>query len=74
MLNCCRGALGAALGEDVDLVMAVRAGEVAHVFDDAKHFDIDLGKHFEGLARVLQAHIAGRGDNNRASERNGLHQ
>src|ERR1700746_1272072 len=30
-----RGALGAALGEDVDLLVAVRAGKVAHVLDDA---------------------------------------
>ena len=69
-----RGALGAALGEDVDLVMAMRAGEVAHVFDDAEDFDVDLGEHLEGLAGVLQADVAGRGDDDGAGERHGLHQ
>src|SRR5215472_5880070 len=38
-----RGALGAALGEDVDDLMAVRAREVAHVLDDSEDFDVDLG-------------------------------
>ena len=54
--------------------MAMRAGEVAHVLDDAEHLDVDLGKHLECLARVLQAHVAGRGNDDCAGERHGLHQ
>ena len=53
-------------------LMAVRAGEVAHVLDDAEDFDIDLGEHFEGLARVLQADVAGGGDDDGAGERDRL--
>src|ERR1700722_14063392 len=69
-----RRALGAASGEDVDLLMAVRASEVAHVLDDAEDFDIDLCKHLEGFACVLQADIAGRGDDNGSCKRNSLDQ
>ncbi len=69
-----RGALGAAAGEDVDLVMAVRAGEVRHVLDDAEDFDVDLVKHFEGLARVLQRDVGGGGDDDGSGERDGLHE
>ena len=37
-----RRALAAAGGEDIDLVIAVRADEVAHVLDDAEDFDAHL--------------------------------
>jgi hypothetical protein len=69
-----RGALGAPTGEDVDFVVAVRAGEVAHVLNDAEDFDIDLVEHFEGLARILQGDVGWGGDDNSAGERHGLHE
>src|ERR1035441_1203983 len=43
------GSLGATTGEDVDLLVAVRAGEVAHVLHDAQHLDVDLRKHLQRL-------------------------
>ena len=55
-------------------LVAVRAGKVAHVLDDAQHFHIDLRKHAQRLARVFQAHVAGRGNHHRAGERHRLHQ
>src|SRR5262245_40853293 len=51
-------ALRSALRKDVDLLMAVRAGEVAHVLDDAEDFDIHLMKHLQRLPRVLEAYVA----------------
>jgi len=69
-----RGALGAAAGEDVDFVMAVGAGEVRHVLHDTEDFDIDLMEHFEGLARILERDVGGRGDDYCAGEGDGLHQ
>ena len=74
MLNCFAVRSAPPLGENVDLVMAVRAGKVAHILDDAEHFDVDLREHLHSLARVLQADIAGRGDDHRAGQRNGLDQ
>ena len=55
-------------------MMAMRAGEVAHVLDDAENFDVDLGEHLQSLARILKADVAGRGDDNCAGEGNGLHE
>ncbi len=52
-LNC-PPSLAAALGEDVDLVMAVRADEVTHVFDNAENIDLYLLKHLDRFASVLQ--------------------
>src|SRR5258708_31143185 len=45
-----RGFRAFAVAEDVDRLAAVRAGEGAHIFYDAEDFDIDLAKHFDGLA------------------------
>src|ERR1035437_2198039 len=47
------GPLSAALGENVDLLMAVRALEVAHVFDHADDVDFHGVEHLDCLARVL---------------------
>ena len=69
-----RGALRTALREDVDLLMTMRAGEVAHVLDDAENFDVNLGEHLKSFAGVLQADIAGRRDDDGACKRDRLNQ
>src|SRR5208283_5207552 len=69
-----RGALAAALGEDVNLLMAVRADEVAHVLYDAKDVHLHLPEHLDGFARVLQRNVARRSDHDGASQRHGLDQ
>jgi hypothetical protein len=47
-------ALRAAARKDVDLLVAVRAGEVAHVLHNAQHLHVHLRKHLQSLARVLR--------------------
>src|SRR5579862_9538496 len=69
-----RGALAAALGEDVNLVLAMRADEIAHVLDDAENVDLHLLEHLDRLARVLQRDVAGRGYDDGPGQRHGLHQ
>ena len=53
---------------------AVRADEGAHVFDYAEDFDIDLAEHFDGFADVGEGDGGGRGDDDRAGDRDGLDQ
>src|SRR6266436_256879 len=50
--------------EDVYLVMAVRAHEIAHVLDHAGDVDFHLAEHFYGFAGILQRNIRRRGDYN----------
>ena len=73
-MYCLRRALAAAGGEDIDLVIAVRADEVAHVLGDAEDFDVHLVEHLDGLARILQRNVGGRGDDDGAGQRHGLGQ
>src|ERR1700683_5515372 len=54
--------------------MAMGACEVAHVVDAAKHFDVDLREHLEGLARILEADVAGRRNDHCAGEGHGLNE
>src|SRR5579859_5378135 len=57
------GGFGAfAVAENVDGLVAMRAAEGAHVFDDAENFDIHLAKHFDGFADV------GEGDRGRGGD------
>src|ERR1700746_4094856 len=51
-----------AVAEDVDAAIAMRAIEVAHVFDDAENFDMNLAEHFDGFAHVGERDDRGRGD------------
>src|ERR1035437_9638647 len=69
-----RGARPAALGEDVNLVLAMRADEETHVLHDADDVHLHLLKHLEGFARVLQRYVARRGDHDCARQRHSLHQ
>jgi hypothetical protein len=55
-------AFGSALEKNVDLPVSVRAVEVGHVLDDAEDLDVDLVKHLDGLAGVLQGDVGGGGD------------
>ncbi len=50
-------ALRATPGKDVNDLITVRAGELAHVFHQAQHFDIDLMEHLQGFTRVLERNI-----------------
>ena len=54
-----------AFGEDIDFVIAMRADEVTHVFDDTDHVHFDLAEHFDGFAGVLHSDVGGRGDDDR---------
>jgi hypothetical protein len=68
------GSLGAAAGKNIDFLMAVGAGEVGHVLDDAEDFDVDLVEHFEGLAGVLEGNVGRSRDDHCAGKRHGLDQ
>jgi hypothetical protein len=47
------GGLGtSAVAEDVDGLVAMGAGEGAHVFDYAQDFHVYLAEHFDGFADV----------------------
>ncbi len=63
-----------AVAEDVNALFAMRAGEVAHVFDDAEDFDVDLAEHFDGLADVGEGHDGRRSDQDCAVDGSGLDQ
>src|SRR5579863_336924 len=65
---------GAAAGEDIDLVIAVRAGKETHVFDHPDDIHFHLLEHFDGFAGVLQGDIGWGGDDDRTGERNILHE
>src|SRR4051812_23785055 len=60
--------------EDVDLIVAVGADEVAHVLDHARDIYFHLTKHFDSLACILQGYIGGGGNHNCRGERNSLDQ
>src|SRR5579884_374097 len=51
-LLCC--ALCSAFGENINLLMAMRTREMAHVLNNPKHLDIHLMEHLQRLARILQ--------------------
>ena len=63
-----------AAGEDIDLVIAVRTREVAHVLDHAHQIHFHLPEHFDRLARVLQRNIGWRRNHYRARQRHRLYQ
>src|SRR5512141_504474 len=69
-----RRTLSTTFTEGIDLMIAMRAHEVAHVLDHADHFYLHLAEHLDGLARVLQRYVARRGDHDRSRHRHGLHQ
>ncbi len=69
-----RGFRAFAVAEDVDGLVAVRADEGAHVFDDAEDFDVDLAEHFDGFANVGEGDGRWSGDNDGAGDRDGLDQ
>ena len=54
-------------------LLVARRNEVAHVFNQAEDGHIDLLKHRCGLARVDQRHLLRGSDDNRAIQRNRLH-
>jgi len=65
-------ALTTAGGKNIDLVITVRADEVTHVLGDAKDLNPHLLEHVEGLARILQGNVRGRGDNDGSGQRHRL--
>src|ERR1700677_739139 len=66
--------LGTTAGKYVDDVVAVRAGELAHVFHQPQHFDVDLMEHLQSLTRILQRNIGRRRYDDGAGEWNCLHE
>src|SRR5215469_12278268 len=68
------GLFSTAAGEDVDLMMAVWADEVAHVFDHACDVDLHLPEHFDGFTGVLERYIGRGGNYDGSRQRNGLDQ
>src|SRR5579862_6549622 len=69
-----RHILSAAARENIDFVVAVRAGEEAHVLDDPDEINLHLAEHLDRFARVLQRDVGRSRDHDRASERHRLHQ
>src|SRR6202521_2956114 len=63
-----------AVAENIERLAAVRAGEGAHVFDDAEDFDVDLAKHFDGFAHVGEGDSGRRSDDDCAGDGYGLDQ
>src|SRR6201998_1322566 len=63
-----------AVAEDVDAAIAMRAVEVAHIFDDAENFDVNLAKHFDGFAHVGEGDDRGRGDDDCTCDGDALNQ
>ena len=64
--------LRSAAGEDINLVMAMGANKVAHVFDDPGNVNLHLPEHLDRLARVLQRNVGRRGYNDCCRQGNGL--
>ena len=52
----------------------MRAYERAHVLDDAQHRDVHPAAHRQRLGDVGECDVLGRGDEDRAADRNGLRQ
>src|SRR5271163_5068697 len=55
-------------------MLAVRAGEVTHVFDHAYDIHLHLAEHFDGFARILQRDVGRRRNNDRAGQWDSLNQ
>ena len=55
-----------AFAENVISLVAVRAEEAAHVFNDANHWNFDLSKHRDGFDRVDQRDFLRRTDDHRS--------
>ena len=62
----------AAVAEYVDALVAVRALQVAHVFDYAQDRDLNLFEHVDGFARIFEGDCGWRGDNDGAGYGGGL--
>src|SRR5215469_1741855 len=60
--------------EDIDFVLAMRAHEVAHIFDNAGDINFHLAEHFDRLAGVLQRNVRWGGNHDSGSQRHGLDQ
>ena len=69
-----RQRFAAALAEDVALVPAARADEVAHVLDEAERRHVQLLIHADGAPGVGERHGLRRGDDDRARDRHRLAQ
>src|SRR3954468_19032950 len=69
-----RSALSAAFGKDVDLFVALRAGEEAHVLHDANQVDFDLLEHLDSFLGVLKRYIGRRRNDDSSGQRRSLDQ
>lgn len=65
--------LAAAFAKDGVALAIAGAEEVAHVFNDAEDWDVDLLEHGDGLARVDEGDLLRSGDDDGSIERDGLH-
>ena len=52
----------------------MRAGEIAHILDDAQNRHADLLEHMNRFARVLERDVGRCGDDDGTGERRGLNQ
>src|SRR5258708_18959503 len=67
-----RSALDAAFGENVDLLVAMRTFEVAHVLHNSEKINAPSAEHFDGLAAVLKRNVRWSRHHHRARERDSL--
>jgi len=67
-----RFTFAATAAEDVVSLVIRRRNEIAHVFNQSEHGNIDLFKHGGGLARIDQRHFLWRRDNDGAGKSDGL--
>src|ERR1700720_752699 len=67
-----RFAFAPTAAEDVVSLVIRRRNEIAHVFNQSEHGNIDLLKHGGGLARIDQRHFLWRRDNDGPGKRDGL--
>ncbi len=63
-----------AVAENVDGLVAMRAAEGAHVFDNAENFDIHLAKHFDSFADVGKSDGGRRGDDDGSGDSDRLNE
>ena len=64
--------LAAAAPEDVVSTAAVGTPELGHVFGNSQHGRFVLAEHPEAFDRVVEGDLLGRGDDDRAGQREGL--
>ncbi len=61
-----------AVAENINGLVAMRAAEGTHIFDDAEDFHVDLAKHFNGFANVGESDGGRSRDDDGASDGDGL--